>query len=310
MSASFAYDGFGRRAAKTVNGASTAFVYDGWNAVEEKDGSSLQAVTLSGLGLDTALSRRLGDDEKTLLTDALGSTVATVGGDGQLAATTYGPFGEGGGSPGQPIQYTGRENDGTGLLHYRHRYYSPSLKRFISEDPAAPPGAATTSTPTSTGDPINATDPLGLWPSLSLQDATTFAAGFGDTVSFGLTNEIRDVMGTNGRRRQELRRLRGRGRSRYRLRRGHSRGWPRCSPRREGATRDQVQRWRDPERESQRARGTIRQQPAVAHDAHRGPKPDPQAAPALSPTQARPQRQRVCARPGHRAPSAMGEEGQ
>jgi RHS repeat-associated protein len=32
-------------------------------------------------------------------------------------------------------QYTGRENDGTGLNYYRARYYDPTLQRFISEDP-------------------------------------------------------------------------------------------------------------------------------------------------------------------------------
>ena len=32
-------------------------------------------------------------------------------------------------------QYTGRENDGTGAYFYRARYYSPTLQRFISEDP-------------------------------------------------------------------------------------------------------------------------------------------------------------------------------
>ena len=34
-----------------------------------------------------------------------------------------------------PFQYTGRENDATGLYYYRARYYSPTLRRFISEDP-------------------------------------------------------------------------------------------------------------------------------------------------------------------------------
>lgn len=33
-----------------------------------------------------------------------------------------------------PFQYTGRENDGTGVYYYRARYYSPTLQRFISED--------------------------------------------------------------------------------------------------------------------------------------------------------------------------------
>lgn len=34
-----------------------------------------------------------------------------------------------------PFQYTGRENDNTGLYYYRARYYSPELQRFVSEDP-------------------------------------------------------------------------------------------------------------------------------------------------------------------------------
>jgi RHS repeat-associated protein len=32
-------------------------------------------------------------------------------------------------------QLTSRETDGTGLLYYRARYYSPVLQRFILEDP-------------------------------------------------------------------------------------------------------------------------------------------------------------------------------
>ncbi len=34
-----------------------------------------------------------------------------------------------------PYQYTGRENDATGLYFHRARYYNPSFQRFISEDP-------------------------------------------------------------------------------------------------------------------------------------------------------------------------------
>ncbi len=33
-----------------------------------------------------------------------------------------------------PAQFTGREDDGTGLYYYRARYYHPSLQRFVSED--------------------------------------------------------------------------------------------------------------------------------------------------------------------------------
>ena len=39
------------------------------------------------------------------------------------------------GSSANAFQYTGRENDETGLFYYRARYYSPINSRFLSEDP-------------------------------------------------------------------------------------------------------------------------------------------------------------------------------
>ncbi len=50
----------------------------------------------------------------------------------------YSPYGESttlGPDDGNPIQYTGRENDGAGLTYYRARYYDSVMKRFVSEDP-------------------------------------------------------------------------------------------------------------------------------------------------------------------------------
>jgi DNA primase catalytic core len=63
---------------------------------------------------------------------------------------------------GKPRQYTGRENDGTGLYYYRHRYYSPVLQRFISEDPIKLAGGINTYAYVR-GNPVSLTDPLGLW---------------------------------------------------------------------------------------------------------------------------------------------------
>ena len=51
---------------------------------------------------------------------------------------TYEPFGNAtssGTSSTNSFQFTGRENDGTGLDYLRARYYSPTLQRFLSEDP-------------------------------------------------------------------------------------------------------------------------------------------------------------------------------
>ena len=57
----------------------------------------------------------------------------------------YSPYGESqslGPDDGNPLQYTGRENDDTGLYYYRARYYDPVLKRFVSEDPIGLMGGA------------------------------------------------------------------------------------------------------------------------------------------------------------------------
>lgn len=50
----------------------------------------------------------------------------------------YEPYGEtttSGAASTNPSQFTGRENDATGLYYYRAWYYRPVLKRFVSEDP-------------------------------------------------------------------------------------------------------------------------------------------------------------------------------
>ena len=60
-----------------------------------------------------------------------------------------------------PFQYTGRENDNTGLYYYRARYYSSYLKRFISEDPIGLMGGVNFYSYVNNSS-INWTDPLGL----------------------------------------------------------------------------------------------------------------------------------------------------
>src|SRR5262249_46819746 len=51
-SATFAYDGFGRRESKTVSGTSTEFLYDGINVVQELATTTPMANLLTGLNLD------------------------------------------------------------------------------------------------------------------------------------------------------------------------------------------------------------------------------------------------------------------
>jgi RHS repeat-associated protein len=137
--ASFQYDGLYRRIAKTINATATAFLYDGWNITQELSGTTPTANLVTGTRLDQVFARTDSGGTKYFLEDALGSTLAlTSTSAGILTQYTYEPFGAAtasGGSSTNSFQFTGRENDGTGLYFYRSRYYKPGFERFASEDP-------------------------------------------------------------------------------------------------------------------------------------------------------------------------------
>jgi RHS repeat-associated protein len=170
-SASFAYDGLGRRISRTAGGTTTKYLYDGLNPVQEQNASgSVTANEITGLGLDKTYWRNdLGNGTtRSLLTDVQGSVVAGVDGTGLSvqAAYTYTPFGQQtatlGSQETNPFQYTGREWDGTtGLQFSRARYYNPTLGRFVSEDPLDVGGGAANLYEYSGDQPCIATDPLG-----------------------------------------------------------------------------------------------------------------------------------------------------
>lgn len=138
-SATFKYDALGRRIEKTVNGDTTGFLYDGAQAIAELRGNTLDTVYHTGLAIDEVLARYGSSGNRTLLTDALMSVIAQANDDQSVGNFyAYSPYGQAitlGPDAGNSLQYTGRENDGTGLYYYRARYYDLVLKRFISEDP-------------------------------------------------------------------------------------------------------------------------------------------------------------------------------
>lgn len=134
----FEYGPFGRRVAKTTILGTTNYLYDGSNPAQELSGTTPTANMLTGLGIDEYFQRTDSSGTANFLTDALGSTVElTNSSGGTVASYTYEPFGNttATGTSTNPYQYTGRENDGTGLYFLRARYYSPTLQRFVSEDP-------------------------------------------------------------------------------------------------------------------------------------------------------------------------------
>ncbi len=159
---SFQYDAFGRR---TMNAAGTGFLYDGANAVQELTGSTVTANILAG-GVDENFLRTDAGGSWDFLSDALGSTVALTDSTGTVQTQySYEPFGNttsSGLSASNPAQYTGQDNDGTGLYFYRSRYYSPAMGRFISEDPIGFAGGQANLYAYVGDSPLSFVDPFGM----------------------------------------------------------------------------------------------------------------------------------------------------
>ncbi|MCP1445037.1 RHS repeat-associated protein [Pseudomonas sp. GGS8] len=168
VSGSFSYDAANRRSQKTIAGQTTGYVFDGVNLVQELTGTvtpTVQANLLTG-GVDEIFSRtEASGSTYSYLVDALSSTQALTDSTGALTTQyTYDPYGQtssSGSTSANGQQYTGRENDGTGLYYYRARYYSPGFGRFISEDPISLAGGINTFVYVS-GNPTNFIDPFGL----------------------------------------------------------------------------------------------------------------------------------------------------
>jgi RHS repeat-associated protein len=118
------------------------FLYDGNDIAAEIGGGAVGANYLRSLNIDEPFIRQTGTGNEFYHTDALGSSLALSNAQGSSATTyTYEPFGKTtvSGASSNTFQYTGRENDGTGLAYYRARYYASSLSRFLNEDPMYSP---------------------------------------------------------------------------------------------------------------------------------------------------------------------------
>jgi RHS repeat-associated protein len=87
------------------------------------------------------------------LTDATGAVTSSYNYSpyGSISSPTTSPA-----NTANPFGFTGREQDETGLVYMRARYYDPSIERFISDDPLGDAQRYVG------GNPLSFTDPLGL----------------------------------------------------------------------------------------------------------------------------------------------------
>lgn len=164
--ATFEYDGAGRRTEKVAAGLTHQYIYDAEDIVEERITGSSSDTTryYHGAGIDEPLARTNSSSVVTYyLADHLGSIVQETSSLGALnLEREYDAWGapiQGGTTSG--YSFTGREwNVETGLYSYRSRYYSPSLARWLSDDPIGLAGSINLSTYVG-GNPTRLIDPFG-----------------------------------------------------------------------------------------------------------------------------------------------------
>jgi RHS repeat-associated protein len=166
ITAAFAYDAFGRRLDRTVDGVQTRYLHDRDTPTQELSASgAVVANHLAGLHADEIFAIVDGGGTRSLISDALGSTIAVADASGGVQGEyTYEPFGKltHSGAATAGYQFTGREADGTGLQFNRARYYSPEYGRFVSEDPLGFAGGDINLYAYVGNSPLNAVDPSGM----------------------------------------------------------------------------------------------------------------------------------------------------
>jgi RHS repeat-associated protein len=150
--ATFAYDARNRQVSRTVDGVTTYFIWDNWSLLAEYrviGGTPVQqARYVHGPRLDEILlqQRTVEPTPVYLHEDALGSTYLLTDAMGSpVERYAYTAFGEVSAfdMAGNPVVtpttrflYTGREwISELGLNDHRHRFYLPSLGRWLSRDP-------------------------------------------------------------------------------------------------------------------------------------------------------------------------------
>lgn len=174
----YAYDAEGRRTTRTIAGQTTAYTWsrgaalDRLLVVNHPDGSVTRYVHGIGLAYEEHTPAGGGTPTTTFYHyNWQGSTVALTDGSGNVTARlSYNAYGERtveSGNVTTPFCFNGQWGvltEPNGLYHHQARFYSPILRRFLSEDPIGFAGGVNIYAYTG-GDPANLVDPFGLGPS-------------------------------------------------------------------------------------------------------------------------------------------------
>lgn len=168
--ASYAYDPFGRRVKKVVGGITTLFLYSEEGLVAEADASGNVTATY-GYEPDSMwgtqpLFIRQGDRFGYYHTDHLGTPHLVTASNGEvLWKGQYDAFGRVEVEVEEmrnPLRFSGQYYDPESTLHFNwHRYYDPSIGRYIVSDPIGLAGGLN-SFVYAEANPLAMIDPFGL----------------------------------------------------------------------------------------------------------------------------------------------------
>jgi RHS repeat-associated protein len=174
---SFAYDGLNRQVSRTIGAGSPVYnVYDGWDLLAEyTTGATLPSTAYlagaSGLVKNLTTNRYYYQDASgstSHLADSAGTLLEWYRYDLQGTPVFYTPTNTLRTPPASAFGirhlFTGQQwYSELGLYDLRNRFYSPDIGRFLQADPIDFNGDATNLYRYCGNNPINATDPSGLW---------------------------------------------------------------------------------------------------------------------------------------------------
>lgn len=195
----YVYDSGSRMLQRSEGSTTTNFHWDGWDLVrEEKDDGVDVEVTNYLVPHGEVLAFERDDEWFYLHNDGISSTQLVTDESGaQVGRMVYGAWGETLSSsesvPGVlDVRFVGglgvRNDAATGLIWMRHRWYDPTLNRFISRDPIGLAGGSNLYK-YSANNPATFIDSQGLW------TLHPMAATFGKNLVYGAIGTVLTVGG-------------------------------------------------------------------------------------------------------------------